>query len=31
MVEIYHEVEKKLSIETIDPVTCAARCWNWFN
>ena len=31
MVEIYHEVEKALSIETIDPVTCAARCWNWFN
>ena len=31
MVEVYHEVEKELSIETIDPVTCAARCWNWFN
>ena len=31
MVEVYHEVEQKLSIETIDPVTCAARCWNWFN
>jgi len=31
MVEIYHEVKKKLTIETIDPVTCAARCWNWFN
>jgi allantoin racemase len=31
MVEIFYEVEKKLSIETIDPVTCAARCWNWFN
>lgn len=31
MVEIHHQVEKALSLETIDPVTCAARCWNWLN
>lgn len=29
MVEVYHDVQKALSIETIDPVTCAARCMLW--
>jgi allantoin racemase len=31
MVEVYHQVEKAMSVATIDPVTCAARCWNWLN
>jgi len=31
MVEVYHQVERALSVATIDPVTCAARCWNWLN
>lgn len=31
MVEVYHHVERALSVETIDPVTIAARCWNWLN
>jgi allantoin racemase len=31
MVEIHHQVEKALSIKTIDPVSCAARCWNWLS
>lgn len=30
MVEVYDDVKSALSVETIDPVTCAARCWNWF-
>ena len=29
MVEVFHHVERALSVETIDPVTIAARCWNW--
>ena len=29
MVEVYQTVQKQLSIETIDPVTCAARCMSW--
>lgn len=31
MVEVSHKVKTALAIETIDPVTCAARCWNWLN
>ena len=31
MVEVYDQVERALSVEIIDPVTCAARCWNWLN
>ncbi|MEM9699671.1 MAG: aspartate/glutamate racemase family protein [Pseudomonadota bacterium] len=31
MVEVYHQVERALSVETINPVSCAARCWNWLN
>lgn len=31
MVEVYNQVARALSVETIDPVTCAARCWNWLN
>ena len=31
MVEVYQDVKRALSVETIDPVACAARCWNWLN
>ena len=31
MLEVYHQVETALSLHTIDPVSCAARCWNWLN
>ena len=31
MVEVYDQVERALSVETIDPITCAARCWNWLS
>ncbi|WP_147113080.1 aspartate/glutamate racemase family protein [Tateyamaria sp. syn59] len=29
MVEVLHQVETALSVKTIDPVSCAARCWKW--
>ncbi|MEM6891433.1 MAG: aspartate/glutamate racemase family protein [Pseudomonadota bacterium] len=29
MVEVYNDVQSSLSVDTIDPVTCAARCCNW--
>lgn len=31
MVEVYHDVQRALSIATIDPVTCAARCMSWLS
>lgn len=31
MVEVYHHVKEALAVETIDPVSCAARCWTWLN
>ncbi len=29
MVGVFHDVKSMLSVETIDPVACAARCMNW--
>ncbi|MEL6617724.1 MAG: aspartate/glutamate racemase family protein [Pseudomonadota bacterium] len=29
MVEVFQDVQSALSVQTIDPVSCAARCMNW--
>ena len=29
MVHVFENVQRALDIQTIDPVTCAARCMNW--
>ena len=29
MVEVFQDVQSALSVKTIDPVACAARCFNW--
>lgn len=31
MVQVLHQVQETLSVQTIDPVTCAARCMTWLS
>ena len=31
MLEVFRDVQSALSVETIDPVTCAARCMSWLS